>query len=152
MKLLILIFIIALLLSACATVPTNPGAGTVTVATFDLSTSPYVNQSGENKTQPIAVTVYQLKQLAEFQQGDFISLISNPASALGDDYVSSATYILKSNSSQVISISPNPNTQYLAVVAQYQSYQGKNWRWSTKLSQLKGVIKLRINAYGISNQ
>lgn len=82
-----------------------------------------------NASAPLKVRVFQLKSSADFMGADFYSLQNNAQKVLGNNVVNSDEFFLSSSqSSKWLTGQFSAEVRYIAVLAEYQSLDGKKWR------------------------
>ena len=113
---------------------------------------------GVNTSAPLKVRVLQLKSSADFMGADFYSLQNTAQKVLGNNLVNSDEFFLSSTQSNKLLTGPLPaEVRYIAVLAEYQSLDGKKWRvtlavpdtserhfWQFSSNELKADVILDI--------
>lgn len=132
----------AFVLVACA--PAGPGAVTlVAQGTAGMNPGP------DGADRPLTLQVLQLRGAGAFDGADFFALQA-PASALGGDLVKADTIALAPGASVTKTVSLDPSTAILAIVAGFRDPAGKQFRAKSSVSATDSVtFKLDVTAGGI---
>lgn len=133
--------------SAFALVACTPaGPGTVTLVaqgTADMNPGP------DGTSRPLTLQILQLRGSGAFDGADFFALQS-PAVALGADFVKVDTIALTPGASVTKTVSLDPSTAILAIVAGFRDPSGKQFRAKSAVSATdKVTFKLDVTAGGI---
>ena len=132
----------AFVLVACA--PAGPGAVTlVAQGTAGMNPGP------DGADRPLTLQVLQLRGAGAFDGADF-SALQNPAGTLGGDLVKADTIALTPGASVTKTVSLDPSTAILAIVAGFRDPAGKQFRAKSAVSATDEVtFKLDVTAGGI---
>ena len=132
----------ALLVTACA--PAGPGSVTlVAQGTAGMNPGP------DGADRPLTLQVLQLRGAGAFDGADFFALQS-PATALGADLVKADTIALAPGGKATKTITLDPTTALIAVVAGFRDPAGKQFRAKSSVSPSDSVtFKLDVTAGGI---
>lgn len=123
----------AVLAGACSSSkPPPPAAATPKPPPTEIRAS-LVAASNSNPDQtgrpsPIVVKVFELKTLASFQSGDFISVFEKES--LGADLVEREQYTLVPGGQQSLSRKPKSDTRYIGIAAAFRDIDRAIWRAS----------------------
>ncbi|MGL4238482.1 type VI secretion system lipoprotein TssJ [Tabrizicola sp.] len=132
----------ALVLVACA--PAGPGAVTIVA-----QGAAGMNPGPDGADRPLTLQVLQLRGAGAFDGADFFAL-QNPSGALGADLVKADTIALTAGASVTKTISLDPSTAILAIVAGFRDPAGKQFRAKSSVSPTDSVtFKLDVTAGGI---
>lgn len=132
----------ALLVTACA--PAGPGAVTlVAQGTAGMNPGP------DGADRPLTLQVLQLRGAGAFDGADFFALQA-PATALGGDLVKADTLTLAPGGKATKTLTLDPSTALIAVVAGYRDPAGKQFRAKSAVSPTDSVtFRLDVTATGI---
>jgi type VI secretion system protein VasD len=132
----------AVLLVACA--PAGPGSVTlVAQGTTGMNPGP------DGADRPLTLQVLQLKGAGAFDGADFFGLQS-AAATLGGDLVKADTITLAPGGKATKTISLDPSTSLIAVVAGFRDPAGKQFRAKSPVSPTDAVtFALDVTASGI---
>lgn len=92
-----------------------------------------VNPDINGRPSPIAVRVYELKNIGVFNGSDFFSLYKNDESILSKDLEHREQFHLLPGTQKQIFRKPGENTRYFAVLAGYRNLHGSIWRDSVQI-------------------
>lgn len=104
-----------------------------TATQYDLlfQAHPKINQSA-----PLKVRVLWLKSDADFMSADFYSLQNNVQGVLGSNLLDSEQmFLMPGQTNKKLVGQNNPDARYIAIMAEYQTLDGKAWRISLPLPQ-----------------
>lgn len=119
------------LLSACG--PGKPGS--VTIAAQGAAG---MNPGPDGTDRPLTLQILQLRGPGAFDSADFFAL-QNPATGLGADFISAEQIALPPGGTASRTLSLDPATTTIAVIAGYRDPAGKVFR-------LKRAVSARDNA------
>lgn len=130
------------LVVACA--PAGPGA-----VTLVAQGAAGMNPGPDGADRPLTLQVLQLRGAGAFDGADFFALQS-PAAALGADLVKADTITLAPGGSATKTLSLDPSTALIAIVAGFRDPGGKQFRAKSSVSPTESVtFKLDVTAGGI---
>lgn len=132
----------AVLLVACA--PAGPGSVTLVVqGTAGMNPGP------DGADRPLSLQVLQLRGAGAFDGADFFALQS-PATALGGDLVKADTIALAPGGKATKTLTLDPTTALIAIVAGFRDPAGKQFRAKSSVSPTDSVtFALDVTASGI---
>ncbi|MBL9051855.1 MAG: type VI secretion system lipoprotein TssJ [Tabrizicola sp.] len=132
----------ALVLVACA--PSGPGSVTlVAQGTAGMNPGP------DGADRPLTLQVLQLRGSGAFDGADFFGLQS-PAATLGADLVKADTIALTPGGKVTKTVSLDPSTALIAIVAGFRDPAGKQFRAKSSVSPTDSVtFALDVTAGGI---
>ena len=132
----------AVLLVACA--PAGPGS-----VTLVAQGAAGMNPGPDGADRPLTLQVLQLRGAGAFDGADFFALQS-PATALGGDLVKADTIALAPGGKVTKTLTLDPATALIAVVAGYRDPAGKQFRAKSPVSPTDTVtFALDVTASGI---
>ncbi len=97
-------------------------------ATVVVSANAMINPNEKAQTQPVVVTLYQLKEDNNFNHTDFFSLYQTPKQALGAEYISSQEWIIAPGATKTIPWKIDPDTNFLGALAAFQEHGETDWQ------------------------
>ena len=131
-----------LLLVACA--PAGPGS-----VTLVAQGAAGMNPGPDGADRPLTLQVLQLRGAGAFDGADFFALQS-PATALGADLVKADTIALAPGGKATKTLTLDPTTALIAVVAGFRDPGGKQFRAKSSVSPTESVtFALDVTASGI---
>ncbi len=132
----------AVLLVACA--PAGPGSVTIVAqGTAGMNPGP------DGADRPLTLQVLQLRGAGAFDGADFFALQS-PATALGADLVKADTIALAPGGKATKTVTLDPTTALIAIVAGFRDPAGKQFRAKSSVSPTDAVtFALDVTASGI---
>ncbi len=132
----------AVLLVACA--PAGPGS-----VTLVAQGAAGMNPGPDGADRPLTLQVLQLRGAGAFDGADFFALQS-PATALGGDLVKADTIALAPSGKVTKTLTLDPTTALIAVVAGFRDPAGKQFRAKSAVSPTDAVtFALDVTASGI---
>ena len=132
----------AVLLVACA--PAGPGS-----VTLVAQGAAGMNPGPDGADQPLTLQVLQLRGAGAFDGADFFALQS-PATALGGDLVKADTIALAPGGKVTKTLTLDPTTALIAIVAGFRDPAGKQFRAKSSVSPTDTVtFALDVTASGI---
>lgn len=132
----------AVLLVACA--PSGPGS-----VTLVAQGSAGMNPGPDGADRPLTLQVLQLRGAGSFDGADFFALQS-PATALGADLVKADTIALAPGGKATKTVTLDPSTALIAIVAGFRDPAGKQFRAKSSVSPTDAVtFALDVTASGI---
>ena len=132
----------ALVLVACA--PSGPGS-----VTFVAQAAAGVNPGPDGADRPLTLQILQLRGAGAFDGADFFALQS-PAKALGADLVSADAIALAPGGKATKTITLDPTTTLVALVAGFRDPAGKQFRTKSSVSPTDAVtFALDVTASGL---
>lgn len=132
----------ALLLVACA--PAGPGSVTIVA-----QGAAGMNPGPDGADRPLTLQVLQLRGAGAFDGADFFALQS-PATALGADLVKADTIALVPGGKATKTVTLEPTTALIAIVAGFRDPAGKQFRAKSSVSPTDAVtFALDVTASGI---
>ncbi len=132
----------ALLLVACA--PAGPGS-----VTLVAQGAAGMNPGPDGADRPLTLQVLQLRGAGAFDGADFFALQS-PATALGADLVKADTIALAPGGKATKTLTLDPTTALIAIVAGFRDPAGKQFRAKSSVSPTDSVtFALDVTASGI---
>ena len=132
----------AVLLVACA--PSGPGS-----VTLVAQGAAGMNPGPDGADRPMTLQVLQLRGAGAFDGADFFALQS-PAKALGGDLVKADTIALAPGGKATKTVTLDPSTALIAIVAGFRDPGGKQFRAKSSVSPTDAVtFALDVTASGI---
>ncbi|MCC6518279.1 MAG: type VI secretion system lipoprotein TssJ [Tabrizicola sp.] len=132
----------AVLLVACA--PAGPGS-----VTLVAQGAAGMNPGPDGADRPLTLQVLQLRGAGAFDGADFFALQS-PATALGGDLVKADTIALAPGGKVTKTLTLDPTTALIAIVAGFRDPAGKQFRAKSSVSPTDAVtFALDVTASGI---
>lgn len=147
---LVLLFLVAT--SACAKSPPPPPKPTSIV--LEIQSSADLNPNAEGRASPLALRVYELKSLADFDKADFVSLYGNDKGLLGSSLVQKHEFILQPEDRKSLSFETADDTKAIAAFAAYRELEQAQWRATAPVVPHKTnnvVIKTGANKVEMSS-
>lgn len=147
----LLVFIMALQLSACSSVydvvtktgrilwdPSiaigDPEAQPSTI-TMSLVADDNINPNISGKATPVAFQIYQLTDDSKFLAADYDSLLNDPEKALAKNYIDHDDYALTPGEFKFIErVALEEDTTYVAVLVFYSDPEATQWKKVEKLT------------------
>ena len=124
LPLLLVLFPITLLLSACSSRDIN----------FNLSSSADLNRNSFNETLPMVVRVYQLTALETFKMATFEQLWQADELLLGGQLLAKHEVMLQPAGQADYQFSLHDDTEFVAVFAPFRRPDAEGWRWVHKVN------------------
>ncbi len=132
----------AVLLVSCA--PSGPGS-----VTLVAQGAAGMNPGPDGADRPMTLQVLQLRGAGAFDGADFFALQS-PAKALGGDLVKADTIALAPGGKATKTVTLDPSTALIAIVAGFRDPGGKQFRAKSSVSPTDAVtFALDVTASGI---
>ncbi len=132
----------AVLLVSCA--PSGPGS-----VTLVAQGAAGMNPGPDGADRPMTLQVLQLRGAGAFDGADFFALQS-PAKALGGDLVKADTIALAPGGKATKTVTLDPSTALIAIVAGFRDPGGKQFRAKSSVSPTAAVtFALDVTASGI---
>ena len=102
--------------------------------TLNILTNKILNPNINNESTPVELRIYQLKDNGVFTESNFLDLYNNDRSLLKEDITTSTKVVNVSPSNKkVLEFSLEPESQYIAVLAEFQDYQNAIGKLSYKV-------------------
>lgn len=105
--------------------------------TLHLTTSNQLSSINNNLHQPTAVKIYELKGSAIFKYADYLTLHNFAEETLASDFISKQELKLMPNSEKVLTITPNDQTKYIAVITSHKGNRNATWRQIKSIHSFK---------------
>lgn len=146
-------------LSACASSDGQP-INKVAKLTLKVEASEVVNQDRQQRSSPVLLRIYELKNPAAFEQLDYFSLQDKDRALLGDDLISKGEYIIKPEEQRIIIKTLSADTEAIGFVAGFQNLSEASWRKVYRLNrkeslgamprwmQMNQKVKLAVDLFG----
>jgi type VI secretion system protein VasD len=120
------------ILAACKTKPPAPVVVVTPpppiIARVTIAVSPDVNPNSSGRASPIYVRLYQLRDGAKFQTGEFEDLTTRSDQVLAAAIVAREERIVEPGTTTTLSLAVLPETRLLGVVAEYRDLAASRWR------------------------
>lgn len=97
-----------------------------------IEASAQVNADDTGRPSPIKLRIYELKELASFEEADFFSLQSDDKAALGAALLFRDELTLQPGGTHRIERKSHPDTKALAILAAYRDLS-TTWRYTSTL-------------------
>lgn len=88
----------------------------------------HVNPDAAGQSLPVQVKIFQLKNDLAFVNASFDDLWQQGQQALGETWLSEKDITLLPHTSHTITLSMNPDAEYIAFMGVFRSHHGKTWR------------------------
>jgi type VI secretion system protein VasD len=160
---ILVVFIVAFSLAACAGRDSNPRAARVPIRLeLSLVASSDVNPDDQKRAAPIVVRVYELKTDATFNAADYFSLQDKDKTVLVDDLVARDQFQLRPGEQTVIRRTIDPATTRLGILPAYRDLPNAVWRvtyslpvapeaaWYWRSPKLKLIADLGAKAVSVT--
>ena len=95
---------------------------------LNIEAAKNANPNAEGIGSPTLVRVYELKNLANFKNGDFFALYENEQSTLSGDLVRKREFILKPGEKRELAFDTDKETQFIALFAAFRKLDDAQWR------------------------
>jgi type VI secretion system protein VasD len=122
--LIVLWWLVALLLSACATHGSKEPVEIPTVLTATGDVNPDVG----GRPSPIVVRVFQLRGDAEFAKADFFALYGHEKETLAGSLVGVEEFVLRPGEKSDARLAIAADTRYVAAIAAFRDINTTQWR------------------------
>lgn len=133
------------LLSACQS---TPKPSTVTV---NLTGGAGMNPGPGGGDRPVTVLVMRLRSTGKFNSADYFALQGNAAGTLGGDLIGSDTVAVAPGQTASKTITAEPETAAIGIVALLREPSGKTWRTTRSVSAGSEVtINVQLGSGGVS--
>lgn len=93
-----------------------------------VASQPNVNPDHSSRPSPVIVKMFELRNDLAFKQADFHTLFNTPLQVLGADLVAADEIVFIPGEARRILYRPNPNTQFVGVVAGFRQLDRALWR------------------------
>lgn len=114
----------AVVIGGCS--PEEKPTPTVLAATFAAAKD--VNPNASGRPSPIVVRYYQLRALKSFENATFFDIYEQGEATLGVDLVKWNELELSPGDEKPISLSLEPDTEYVGFVVAYRAIEDAKWR------------------------
>lgn len=151
---LITTFSLLLLLSACSTLfgPDEPEP--VTYA-LDLKAGNNINPSQLSQANPVVLHLYQLSDVAPFNNAEVLDLFQQDAKTLSASLIHKSSFgSLLPGETRKVQLEVKPGTKYLAVFAEFANYgqaKAKTWVDISKLEDIES-FSLSVDLLSVNLQ
>jgi type VI secretion system protein VasD len=95
---------------------------------YSLRATPTANPSVSGRSSPVVVSIYELRNSAGFLAADFMSLIRDDRSVLGEDRLARQEYVLQPGETRLVRRRSDLSTRFIGVVVGYRDMEGSVWR------------------------
>lgn len=95
---------------------------------FSVRATQSANPSVSGRPSPVVVSIYELRNSAGFLAADFMSLMRDDRSALGEDRVARQEYVLQPGETRLVRRRSDLSTRFIGVIAGYRDVEGSVWR------------------------
>ncbi len=95
---------------------------------FSLRATQNTNPSVSGRPSPVVVSIYELRNSASFLAADFMSLIRDDRSVLGEDRLARQEYVLQPGETRLVRRRSDLSTRFIGVVVGYRDMEGSVWR------------------------
>ncbi len=150
--LILLPALLLLLLSACASAPTEKR----TLLVSEIHASTQANPDSTGRASPVLVYVFSLRSLDRLQSANILELLDSPSGALVGDLVSFRKATVLPGEISVVELDVTKDTRYIAAVAALQDHRNQQWKDSVDISSkgLSGLFRsnkarIDVNEIGI---
>lgn len=116
----------ALVVASCASGPTATETPTRLSALIEASSD--VNPDFNGEPSPVFVRIYELKSASAFNASTFQGIFESEAETLGTEVINRETVVLKPGTSSSVTMTLQPGSAMMGVVASYQDIDGSTWR------------------------
>jgi type VI secretion system protein VasD len=123
-KLLFAAWAVGLTLAGCASGP-KPLAVTLTI-----EAAPGVNPDQRGRPSPVALKLFELKSLTNFERADFFSLFDRDRETLGPELVARDEMVIKPGDRIVQERKLAPEVRFIGVLVGYRDLERSQWRLS----------------------
>ena len=96
--------------------------------TVEMKAAPYLNPDERQKSLPVEVQLYQLKNPENFQHASFQSLWKSGSAALGNSLQASQKVMVNPDSQKKISLDRAKEAKYIGAVAIFRTPYHGHWR------------------------
>ncbi len=136
-----LMTVVALCITGCAAKEPKPQElKSVVVAAETL------NPNRRDRSQPVVVHLYYLKQDEAFMQAGFRDLTTTDPLPLGEDLLRHTQTLIGPGERQQLDQSFDPETQFIGIVAEFTRIEDAQWR---SLIEIPGKsLRERLNPFG----
>ena len=116
------------------------------IVELGFASSKYLNLDDSGAALSVVVRIYQLKAKEGIEKADFFSLWKSDKDLLGEDLISRKEITLHPETRMIVEVVPEPEAEYLAVVALFRRPQGNSWRKLIPLKEGK-VRQVRVTVH-----
>lgn len=118
------VILVVLMLSACASHPSDERVPTRT----SLSASKDLNPDINGRPSPVVVRIFQLHGDGEFQSADFFALYTRESESLGASLIASQEFELRPGEHLDTRIPLAKEARYVGAIAAYRDLSAAQWR------------------------
>ncbi len=136
----LLLISVTILLNGCV-----PPVQAPTTFRVDMIAHADLNPNYLNQSTPVRVTFYQLSSAYEFEQADFFALVDDPVQVLGENLLSQQSMDIEPGQQLLMSMTLNPQTQYVGVIANYHQLRKISSQLLLSLDQNGQVLSFEGN-------
>lgn len=131
------------LLEGCATAPTGPVGLNLTVhAGMDINPDP------DGRATPVPIRLYQLTDIARFDQTNFYALVTHGQDALGADLLGSEEFVVIPGTARTINRTLAAGTRYVGIAVLFRDVAHADWRATAPVSA-SGPTDLTLTISGL---
>jgi type VI secretion system protein VasD len=110
-----------------------------------------VNPDLRRRPSPVLIRLYELKAVAGFNTGDFMSLFQRDQAELGGDLLAREEFILQPGESRKLDRTLNEQTQFVGVFAAFRDIDRARWRVAEAVRVGSSQSwQIRVDAAGLS--
>lgn len=110
-----------------------------------------LNPDDTGRPSPLVVRLFELKNVAGFENAEFFSLYNHEQETLGADLISSEEMELKPGDVQDIKFALKPESRYVAVMAAYRQLDKAAWRMVLPVQlKLKNNMTVLFGRQGVA--
>ncbi len=95
---------------------------------LSLTTGPGLNPDIENRSSPVVLRIYELTDVANFEQKEFFDIYDNDKTSLADTLVRKRELELNPNESRTLTLAVDEKTRYLGLLAAFRQLDDAKWR------------------------
>jgi len=121
------LILIVVLVAACASPPPPPKPTNIIL---ELDASGDMNPNSEGRSSPLAVRIYELKTLSDFNKADFVSLYGKDKGVLGENLLQKHEVVLQPGEKKTMRFVASDETRAIAAFAVFRDYEKAQWRAS----------------------
>lgn len=116
---------------------------------IQVNSGKILNLNINGLSSPLYLTIYQLKNIGQFDNVDFFYLKNTPEKALSESFISRHSYLIIPNELKNFSLTLNSNTTHLGFVAEYSVLDAGVWRTIQPVSKEINKINVNLNRYNM---
>lgn len=131
---------------ALVVVSATPSAGAKPVGelTAEIVVLPDVNPDFRGRPSPVRLRIIQLRATSAFESADFFAIAEDEAAALGGDYISHATLLVKPEENTEIVLDIDPEATHVGVVAAFRDIENAAWWGVAEVPDRRFLRRVRL--------